>query len=473
MNKDLSGVVVTAEMHKSAAPYMTENTHFWVVRARVAAGEVSGLGTLFSGAYIGCNPSAEGQRRDQYVGLEKPPVLTTGQPGRHFMLAAKNLGSLDLGSPVYYRGIKVGQVVDYNFDARGEAILIKVFIYAPHHEKVRQNTRFWNSSGIDFSMDTSGVKMKTQSLVSILLGGVAFDQDPYTRPQVQAAENAIFNLYPDQENSTRNTSSIKHYYQLYFDQSVRGLFPGAPVEIKGIRIGEVVKVELQFDAERLDFQVPVLVALESERLHSLLRADEVFGRRSEDVSLFPAAENEPEDVARRLQLLIEKGYRAQLKAGNLLTGQLYIDLAYAPDAPAFEPVSGEDYPVIPTLSSPLEQLAQRVDNILKKVETIAFDHIGQELQASMTELTAVLKQLRQTVNLVNREMIPAVEASLEQLQKSLNGIDASFGPDSGLSYNATTAAGELTMTLRSLRTLLDNLERDPQSLIFGREEDKK
>lgn len=473
LNEDLSGVVVTAEMHKEATPYMTENTRFWVVRARVAAGEVSGLGTLFSGAYIGCNPSAEGQKRSHYLGLEKPPVLTTGQPGRHFILSAKNLGSLDLGSPVYYRGIKVGQVVDYNFDTRGEAILIKVFIYAPHHENVRQNTRFWNSSGIDISMDASGVKMRTQSLVSILLGGVAFDLDPYARPQAQAAENETFNLYPDQENSTKNIYSVRHYYRMYFDQSVRGLFPGAPVEIKGIKVGEVVKVGLRFDAERLDFQVPVLVALESERLSPLLSTGQVSRRSNKKGSLLPATEKGTDDVRTRLEQLIEMGCRAQLKPGNLLTGQLYIDLAFYPDAPPVAQVAGEDYPVIPTLSAPLEQLAQRVDTILKKVETIAFDRIGQELQVSMTELTAVLTQLKQTVNLVNREMIPAVDASLQQLQKSLNGIDESFGPESGLSYNAGTAARELGMTLRSLRTLLDNLERDPQSLIFGREKDKK
>jgi len=471
LNEDLSRVVVTAEMHKSVTPYMTENTHFWVVRARVAAGEVSGLGTLFSGAYIGCNPSAEGRRKNQFIGLDKPPALTTGQPGRQFILAAENLGSLDLGSPVYYRGIKVGQVVEYNFDTQGEAILIKVFIYAPHDAKVRRNTRFWNSSGIDFSVDASGVKMKTQSLVSIMLGGVAFDLDPYARPQAQAEENEKFVLFPDQEKSTANSNATKHYYRLYFDQSVRGLLPGAPVEIKGIKIGEVVKIELQFDPRRLDFQVPVLVALESKRLRSLLQSDADLNPPPK--LLLSAGQSGSDDLVNRLQPLIEKGYRAQLKPGNLLTGQLYIDLAYYPDAAAVEGGNPSDYPVIPTLSAPLEQVAQRVDTILKKIETIAFDDIGAELQTSMEELSAVLKHVKKTANSVNREMIPAVDTALSQLQKTLSGIDASLGPDSGLSYNATTAAAELTMTLRSLRTVLDNLERDPQALIFGREKAKK
>ncbi|MBW2476977.1 MAG: MCE family protein, partial [Deltaproteobacteria bacterium] len=128
---DLSGVVVKAEMSKEAEPFMTENTRFWVVRARVAAGEVSGLGTLFSGAYIGCSPSSEGKKQKHFTGLEKPPVLTEGLPGRHFVLEAETLGSLDIGAPVYYRGIKVGQVVQYDFDEQAEAVLIKVFINDP------------------------------------------------------------------------------------------------------------------------------------------------------------------------------------------------------------------------------------------------------------------------------------------------------------------------------------------------------
>ncbi|PLX84456.1 MAG: paraquat-inducible protein B, partial [Desulfuromonas sp.] len=164
---DLSGVIVTAEMQRDAEHYLTENTRFWVVRARVAAGEVSGLGTLFSGVYIGCSPSLEGRERHDLKGLEAPPVLTEGLPGRHFILEAKNLGSLDIGSPVYYRGIKVGQVVKYDFDDHAESVLIRVFIDAPYHHKVRENSRFWNASGVDITLDVTGVKLDTQSLATI------------------------------------------------------------------------------------------------------------------------------------------------------------------------------------------------------------------------------------------------------------------------------------------------------------------
>ena len=135
LNDDLTGVIVTAEMKKTASRYMREETQFWVVRARVAAGEVSGLGTLFTGAYIGCNPSLKGAQTSTFSGLEKPPVITTGLPGRHYTLQTQNLGSLDIGSPVYYRGIKVGQVVEYDFDSSAESVNVRVFINAPYHER--------------------------------------------------------------------------------------------------------------------------------------------------------------------------------------------------------------------------------------------------------------------------------------------------------------------------------------------------
>jgi paraquat-inducible protein B len=101
-NADLSRVLVTAELVKEAAPYLTENTRFWVVRPRVTASGVSGLGTIFSGAYIGMDPGKEGEPMRDFKGLEIPPVVTTGMPGRDFLLRANTLGSLDIGAPVYY-----------------------------------------------------------------------------------------------------------------------------------------------------------------------------------------------------------------------------------------------------------------------------------------------------------------------------------------------------------------------------------
>jgi len=489
LTEDLSGVAVTVEMVKEFKPYMKEKTSFWVVRARVAAGEVSGLGTLLSGAYIGCSPSTEGLAVENFKGLEKPPVMTVGLPGRHFTLRSETLGSLDLGSPVFYRGMKVGQVVDYDYDQVAESVVLKVFVIAPYHEKVRSSTRFWNASGIDFTMDASGVKMDTQSLVSIMLGGVAFDLPSNVKAGEQAEEGKEFSLYDSRDDSKQVVYNEQQPFLLYFDQSVRGLSPGAPVEIKGIKVGEVVSIELLYDQGLVNFRVPVLVKIEPERLNAVITEEGVrlTGKKMDaEIEEAKGGEKASKDLT-HMKIMIEKGLRAELKTGNLITGQLYIDFDFYPDADPVELTEEDGTLVFPTIPMPLKRIVQRVDNILEKVEEVPFDQIGKDVgvvvknvEAMVEELNGLLKELSLVSVNVKKETLPKFNDSLDELKKTLKGADATLegmnatlGPDSTLSYTSRKVMDELSMTIRSLRSLLDYLERDPQALILGKEGEKK
>ena len=182
LSPDLSQVIVTAQLTRDAKEYLTENTRFWVVRARIAGGGVSGLGTLFSGAYIGMDPGKPGKTARSFKGLDTQPIVTTDLPGRHFVLKAERLGSLDVGKPVYFRQIKVGQVVAYEMEKDGQDVDIKIFIHAPHHERIRENTRFWNAGGLDVSVDAGGIKVNTESFVAIMIGGIAFENPKNSDP---------------------------------------------------------------------------------------------------------------------------------------------------------------------------------------------------------------------------------------------------------------------------------------------------
>ena len=473
LNDDASGVVATVEMTNNASSYLTDKTQFWVVRATVAAGEISGLGTLLSGAYIGCNPSTEGNKQTHYKGLEKPPILTADLPGRHFVLKSKELGSLDLGSPIYYRGIKVGQVVDYDFDETAEAVLFKVFIRDPFHKKVTDNTRFWNASGVDFTMDATGIKMDTQSLVSIMLGGVAFDLPEHAQQGEQAEEDKDFLLYEDRDASNEVTYNIKQYYLMYFNHSVRGLSPGAPVEILGIKVGEVVKVELLFDQTTLEFLIPVLVYFEPERLNQLITEEGKVARGTAKAEEIEATQKDKQGRNMVVKELVARGFRAQLKTGNLLTGQLFVDLANYPDAPPKELMTEQGYTVFPTIPAPFEQIVNRVDNILKKVEKVPFDKIGMDLQLAVESLTKTLDEIKDMSGNINQETVPKINAALDQMQEAMKGVESTLGPDSALSYNARQVTNELSMAIRSIRSLLEYLERDPQALLLGKEGGKK
>ncbi|MBW2643857.1 MAG: MCE family protein, partial [Deltaproteobacteria bacterium] len=255
LSPDLSHVMVTAQLMKQAKDYLSENTRFWVVRARVAGGGISGLGTLFSGAHIGMDPGKPGKKARSFKGLETPPIVTTDLPGRHFILRAERLGSLDVGKPVYFRQIKVGQVVAYKMEKGGQAVDIKIFIHAPHHERVRENTRFWNAGGVDVSVDANGIKVNTESFVAIMIGGISFENPIDSEPGPAAKEGDIFRLYDKREDIYKKTYVKKTRWLLRFEGSVGGLSVGAPVKFKGIKVGEVIDIELEFDYDAMAFRI--------------------------------------------------------------------------------------------------------------------------------------------------------------------------------------------------------------------------
>jgi paraquat-inducible protein B len=227
VNEDLTHVVVTAEMDSDTAPFLNDTTQFWVVRARIAAGEVSGLGTLLSGAYIGIDPGKSGSPQRAFKGLEVPPVVTKDLPGNHFILTANRLGSLDIGSPIYYRQIKVGQIVSYELEEDNKTIVFQTFVHAPHHELLFENSKFWNASGLDVRLNADGIQIQTESIVSLIGGGIAFDLPAGQEPGKPAPKDHVFTLYQKKEDIYQKTTADLNNWILQFDGSVRGLSTGA------------------------------------------------------------------------------------------------------------------------------------------------------------------------------------------------------------------------------------------------------
>ena len=474
LNEDLSGVIVTAKMSKDAEKHLTENTRFWVVRARVAAGEVSGLGTLFSGAYIGVDPGKEGEFKRDFKGLETPPVVTTGLPGRHFELQSQSLGSLEVGSPVYFRQINVGQVVGYQLAENGKGISIRIFIHAPHHERVHKNTRFWNAGGIDVSIDATGIKVDTQSIVSILSGGIAFDTPASFESADAAEEGEVFILYKNQE-ATRDVSyNKKVYWILYFDGTVRGLSKGAPVEFRGIKVGQVVDIKAEVYIDEWKFRIPVLIEFEPERIN-------VAGAEVPDGRLL---DEQDEERIKFTEILVEKGLRAQLKSGSLLTGQLYVDLDIFPDASPAAIVYGGKYPEFPTLPAPLERIRTVALNLIDKLNNFPIEQIGNdlrdtvqgtnqlvnssELREAIKALDATLKHTQKLTADINSNVTPEVTATLKQTRKTLVSAERLIESTSPVNPELQRALEEISRAARSIRGLADYLERNPNALIYGK-----
>jgi len=461
LNEDATKVVVTAKMIKGSEPYLTDQTKFWVVRPRISGGSVSGLSTVLSGAYIGSDGIKTGSPTHSFTGLEIPPVVTINQPGRHFNLQADTLGSLDVGSPVYYRQIQVGQVVSYNFDPTGKAVDIKIFIEAPHHTRVTDDTHFWNASGFDVTLNAQGIKVDTQSMVSILSGGIAFDTPKESQPGDEVKENKLFHLYADRADiQEKKFSAVRNYWMLLFNQSVRGLSIGAPVELHGIKIGEVVDLNLVFDPSIKKFQVPVIIAIEPDRIGVTNREEAEKAANDDRVGL--------------MKMLVEQqGLRAQLQSGNLLTGQLMVNLVFVPTAPKATLSQRGEYIVVPTIPGSFEQLQENLNKIITNLGRVPFDKIGGELELMLKEARNTLKQVGDLAGKLDKETAPQAQAAIKELQNTLIGLQQAIGKDSPLNYNARKALAELTETLRAVRDLADTLENRPQSIIFGKEGDKK
>ncbi|GMQ89620.1 MAG: MlaD family protein [Gammaproteobacteria bacterium] len=428
LGADLEHVLVTVEMKAGSEPYLTDRTRFWVVRARISAGNVSGLDTLLSGAYIGLDPVEEGEKTRTFTGLETVPVVTTDQPGQHLVLKATRRGSLDVGAPVYFRQIKVGEVVSYKLAEGGESVDFRIFINAPHHLQVTENTRFWNASGLDLSLTAEGVEVEMESMVSLLIGGIAFEVPEYMRLGEPVPDNSVFTLYDSHEDALVKEVSIKRRYLLYFDSSVRGLSKGAPVEFRGIQLGKVIDIDVEFDAETEEFLIPVLIETEPERLTpvSLLLSEE-------------------ENLA-QMERLVVRGLRAQLKMGNLLTGQLYVDLDFYPDAEFAEIDKSGPYPVMPTTPTSIEEMTRSVKAILKKLEDFPLGEIGDDLTGTFENLNKAITQADNTLQTVNR-MFAADSPLTQELQQTLT---------------------ELAEAARTLRVLADYLDRHPEALIKGK-----
>jgi paraquat-inducible protein B len=458
VSKDRKEVVVTAEIHRDAKEYLVTDTRFWVVRPRVSAAGITGLGTLVSGAYISVDVGHASDSSRHFVGLEVPPIVTSDQPGREFVLHADELGSLDIGSLVFYRHIEAGQVVGYALDTGGTGVTIKVFIKAPFDSYVTGATRFWQASGIDMSINSDGVKLRTESLTAILQGGVAFQALPGAELAPAAADTA-FTLYSEEERAMRPFETEIRTFVMYFKESLRGLSSGAPVELHGIAIGEVKSLDVEYDKDLGTLHYPVEVDLYPQRIR---------GRRWGNARTVPA-KDAPEASSRALiDSLVAHGLRAELKTGNLLTGQKYVDMDMHPDAPA-EKIHWSDQPTeFPTVSNGIDDIQDSVGGIARKLNKVPFDQISYRLMSTLASLEQTLKSTDQLMRHVDSGIAPQVEATLAEAQAAMKNAKDLLAQDAPLQSDLGATLLQLSRAAKSVTALVDYLERHPESLLRGK-----
>jgi paraquat-inducible protein B len=440
LSKDHRHVILTAQMAPKTETFLVEDTKFWVVRPRISGANITGLGTLISGAYIGVEiGSSEKDRRD-FVALETPPVISGDIPGRFFNLKTKDLGSLDTGTPIYFRRLQVGQVASYSLDQDGKSLTVKAFVQAPYDQYVNPNTRFWHASGIDVSLSASGLSVQTQSFLSILIGGIAFETSSTDQVLPAAEENAVFTLFANRTQAFNPPPRSPQTYQLVFKESVRGLTVGAPVEFRGIPIGEVADIRAQIDLKTFEFSVPVTIHLDPTRL----------GVKIVDTS----ASVDLETMRRKLiDSLVAHGARAQLSTGNLLTGASYVSIDFVPGAPSVTVDWSQNPPQLPTTPGQFQATEATVENIIKKLDKVPFQEIGVSLNKAINQLD---------------ETLVVAQGTLGSARGTFQNASDLTGPNSTEVEQLGNTLQEVSRAARSVRVLADYLERHPEALLEGK-----
>lgn len=455
VSSDRKKVLVQAELDRDDAHYLTqEGARYWVVRPRLGATGISGLGTLLSGAYIGVDApesKAAGKSEYSFVGLEKPPEVASGRRGKRFTLNAPDLGSIEIGSPVYYRRIQVGRVVGYDLNPNGSSVDIQIFVDAPNDQFVTSDTRFWNSSGINFSLNADGLTVQTGSLASVVAGGISFIsvRDGNTTP---APRDTVFALSRTQEQALADPDGPPFPIELRFRQSVRGLKVGAPVDFRGLELGKVIDIDLEFDSGANQFYALVKAELYPMRFGSVYEG------------LLKSDPNEVYPGQAVLAPLVKQGLRAQIRVSNLLTGQQYVALDFFPDAEPVEFQMNRVPLLLPTVAGSFDQLQQQLGRIVARLDKIPFEGIGKDLRASLRSVTKLVDGL-------NTKVTPQAAATLKAAQQSLHEVNKLLAQDSPLSDNLDGTMRELTSAAKALRALADYLRANPSALLRGRAAD--
>jgi len=447
LSSDLTKAKVTAEIYPEMAEHLSANTRFWVVKPRLTFQGISGLDTLLSGVYIGMDPGELLNDEDkpddlqtEYSGLATPPTITTGEKGTALTLNTNNLGSLDVGSPLYYHKINVGEVTGYRLNKENDSVDISIYVHSPYHEKIKTNSRFWNVSGLELELTAGGVTARLESLTSLLIGGIAFDTPDDEFGHELNDSNIKFTLYDSFKLADDDTQHInKLFYVMYFEDTLHGLSKDSVIEYGGVKIGKVENILLESSDE-------------STRIKTLVKASFRID------SFSPLGDKE--EAEQTIKNLVSDGLQAQLTVDSLITGAQYISLNMAKNSSknkkttevfALMPTSMRHAAVFPTKNA--------------QMTLLNFDagEITAELNKAISSVTALInsKDVKKTI-----KGLASTAESISKITNKLN--NKGFSGELVKTLTAaqkTTAEISLLMqdtrqTMRTITNVSNKLQKD-------------
>jgi paraquat-inducible protein B len=475
---DLSKVLVTVETVREAEKLLSDKTIFWIVKPGLFAGNITGLDTLLSGTYIGMRPSTEkGKEQSSFVGQENPPILESDVPGKTFKLQSKRIGSISLGSPIFFRDLNVGTVLGWDLGDLASNVTIHAFVHAPYDQYVHDDTTFWNASGLSVKLGADGIDLQMESFKALLLGGIAFDtpSDNLAKRPASASHH-VFPLYRNLDEARAAGFGFQLQILSRFPGSVSGLAAGAKVTLHGLKVGEVTDVGLMFDPKIDRIVAPVRYRIEPQRIAGIAAI----------TGLPPGA---------LAADMVKHGLRATLQAPSLISGEKIVALEFVPDAEPAELGREGDILIMPTSDAGgFDSIARSANELLSKINRIDFDRIGKDISGITKGLDDIVNgpQLKQTLASLDSAMgdvkdvarsldtnlnpalkrLPQIAAQLQDALTKINtmvvSINSGYGDNSKFLRDLDRMLPQFTDAARSIRALTDLLSRHPEALIKGR-----
>ena len=437
---DFSNIILTVDFMEGSEKFLRRSTRFWVVKPQLSLRGATGLSTIISGAYIEIEPGT-GAPKLHFIGLEKQPVVKSDQQGKKITLVTQKLGSVDTGSPIYYQGLLAGEVLGYELGNDRKSTYVHTFIKDPFDQLIRGNTNFWNVSGINVSMGADGFKVQTESIQSMMFGGIAFETPETLEQATTDIDKLVFTLHESYESIKKHAYTKKIKFIMFFDSSIRGLNLGAPVEFKGIKVGTVLDVRLEFDSGSTSFRIPVLIEIEPQRI-------------------IERGNQEMDQSHQALQRLVKRGLRARLQTGSLLTSQLFVELDMHPGSPINLSGSDTPYPELPTLpTSNFGAITQSAEDLLAKLNAVDIKEVTSVLidtiQTANKTMHNADKAIESANTLIGTPGIPEAIENVRITLKNFKNITQKVD-DSNLIASATKTFSSVDKTINSADKAINN-----------------
>ncbi|HED33909.1 MAG TPA: intermembrane transport protein PqiB [Gammaproteobacteria bacterium] len=456
LNKTLDGVVVSARVHNNEKNLLMDDSAFWVVRPKIGKGGVTGLSTLVSGAYIELSPGISDNKEKHFTGLESAPVTASGSPGLHITLANRGGYHLQVGDDILFRGIKVGRIEYVYFNADERMVYYNAFVESPYDELVTTNTKFWEINGVEIHVSADGIDMQTGTLETLISGGVTFDVPAGLPLGGIVKQREVFAVFSDKAAIDDDLYEKGIQYILLFKGSVRGLSVGAPVTFRGVKVGRVVRTDIDYPKMghllNPDTYIPIMITIDPAHV----------GYKENEILLGQAKKD--------IMSLLQQGLHGRIETGNLLTGSKYITLQYETGLTTkIKHFNG--YDVIPTLGDQFDQIINRFSGLLDKLNQLPLKKIFNTTSITLKQTEDTLKNIGQASSqletLLKQSSDENLVGNINAVLMNIKKLSASFSTGSPTNQTLNNTLRAMQDSLNELKPLLIQLNQNPDSLIFG------